>query len=300
MKKTLFIAFAALFGALGQAEPLRIVTTTSDLASIAREVGGDRVVAESIARGYQDPHFVEAKPSFLLLLKKAELLGVVGLELEIGWLPPLIEQSRNTKIRPGTDGYLDLSAGVEILDRPTTSVDRSMGDIHAAGNPHYWLEPGNAIRIAIQFRDRLAKLRPDDAAYFTERLNDFKKRANEANQRWTKTLAPYRGSRLVTYHRSWTNFIRRYGLEVVDFVEPKPGVPPSPSHLFELVRTMKAQKVKLILVEPYFDLKTPSSIAQKAGAKVIVMYPSIGGAPGLDDYITLFDRNVEALAEGLR
>lgn len=300
MKKTLFIALALLGCAVAQAEPLRIVTTTSDLASIAKEVGGDRVIAESIARGYQDPHFVEPKPSFLLQLKKAELLAVVGLELEIGWLPPLVEQSRNTKIRPGTDGYLDLSAGVEIFDRPTAHVDRSMGDIHAAGNPHYWLEPGNAIRIAIQFRDRFAKLRPADAEYFTGRLNDFKKRANEANQRWTQALAPYRGAKIVTYHRSWTNFVKRYGLDVVDFVEPKPGVPPSPSHLFELVQKMKTQGIKVILVEPYFDLKTPNSIAQKAGARVIVMYPSVGGDPGLDDYITLFDRNVKVLAEGLR
>lgn len=300
MKNTLFIALAMLCGAITQAEPLRVVTTTSDLASIAKEVGGDRIVVDSIARGYQDPHFVEPKPSFLLQLKKAQLLAVVGLELEIGWLPPLVEQSRNTKVRPGTDGYLDLSAGVEILDRPTASVDRSMGDIHAAGNPHYWLEPGNAIRIAIQFRDRLAKLRPADSTYFTGRLNDFKRRANEANQRWTQALAPYRGAKIVTYHRSWTNFVRRYGLDVIDFVEPKPGVPPSPSHLFELVQTMKAQKVKVILVEPYFDLKTPNSIAEKTGAKVIVMYPSVGGAPGLDDYITLFDHNVKALAEGLR
>ncbi|MBI2212887.1 MAG: zinc ABC transporter substrate-binding protein [Acidobacteria bacterium] len=300
MKRTLVLALALVAGSVAQAEPLNVVTTTSDLASIAREVGGDRVAVESIARGYQDPHFVEAKPSFLLQLRKAELLAVVGLELEIGWLPPLIEQSRNSEVRPGTDGYLDLSAGVEILDRPSAKVDRSMGDIHASGNPHYWLEPGNAVRIAIQFRDRFAKLRPAEAPYFTARLNEFKVRANDANKRWTEALAPYKGAKIVTYHRSWSNFARRYGLDVVDFVEPKPGVPPSPSHLFELVQSMKEQKVKVILVEPYFDLKTPNSVAQKTGAKVIVMYPSVGGAPGLDDYFKLFDRNVSALAEGLR
>jgi zinc/manganese transport system substrate-binding protein len=300
MKKTLLLAIALVAGSVAHAEPLNVVTTTSDLASIAKEVGGDRIVVESIARGFQDPHFVEAKPSFLLQLRKAELLAVVGLELEIGWLPPLLEQSRNARIRPGSDGYLDLSAGVEILDRPSAKVDRSMGDIHAAGNPHYWLEPGNAIRIAIQFRDRLAKLRPADEPYFTARLNDFKVRANEANRRWTAALAPYNAAKIVTYHRSWSNFVKRYGLDVVDFVEPKPGVPPSPSHLFELVQAMKEQKVKVILVEPYFDLKTPNSVAQKAGAKVIVMYPSVGGAPGLDDYFKLFDRNVAALVEGLR
>lgn len=300
MKKRLCIALALLGASIAHAEPLKVVTTTSDLASIAKEVGGDRIAVESIARGYQDPHFVEAKPSFLLLIKKADLLAVVGLELEIGWLPPLIEQSRNTKIHPGGDGYLDVSTGVEILDKPAGAVDRSMGDIHAAGNPHFWVEPGNAIRIAIQFRDRFTKMRPADAAYFTERLNAFKRRANEENQRWTQALAPYRGAKIVTYHRSWQNFVKRYQLDVVDYVEPKPGVPPSPSHLFELVQMMKAQKVKVILVEPYFDLKTPNSIAEKTGAKVIVMYPSVGGAPGLDDYFTLFDRNVKALTEGLR
>lgn len=301
MKKTLLIAFALVAGAFAAAaEPLNVVTTTSDLASIAKEIGGDRVAVESIARGYQDPHFVEAKPSFLLLLKKADLLAVVGLELEVGWLPPLLDQSRNAKIRPGTDGYLDLSAGVEILDRPTGKVDRSMGDIHASGNPHYWLEPGNAIRIAIQFRDRFANLHPADEAYFTARLNDFKVRANEANRRWTEALAPFRGAKIVTYHRSWSNFVKRYGLDVIDFVEPKPGVPPSPSHLFELVGTIKEQKVKVILVEPYFDLKTPNSVALKSGAKVLVMYPSVGGAPGLDDYFKLFDHNVKVLADALR
>ena len=301
MRTTLLLSLALLGGSLAaRAEPLKVVTTTSDLASIAKEIGGDRIEVSSIARGYQDPHFVEAKPSFLLQLRNADLLAVIGLELEVGWLPPLIEQSRNAKIRPGTDGYLDLSAGVEILDRPSTKVDRSMGDIHAAGNPHYWLEPGNAVRIAIQFRDRLARLRPSDEGFFTARLNNFKVHANEANQRWTQALAPYKGAKVVTYHRSWSNFVNRYGLDVVDFVEPKPGVPPSPSHLFELVKTMKEQKVKVILVEPYFDLKTPNSVADKSGAKVIVMYPSVGGAPGLDDYFKLFDRNVAALVEGLR
>lgn len=301
MRKTLLITLMLAASASGVlAEPLKVVTTTSDLASIAKEVGGDRITVDSIARGYQDPHFVEAKPSFLLLIKNADLLAVVGLELEIGWLPPLIEQSRNAKIHPGTDGYLDLSSGVEIVDKPTSAVDRSMGDIHAMGNPHYWVEPGNAVRIAIEFRDRFAKLRPADEAYFTARLNDFKVRANDANKRWTAALAPFKGAKIVTYHRSWQNFVKRYQLEVVDYVEPKPGVPPSPSHLFELVQTMKNNGVKVLLVEPYFDLKTPNSIAGKTGAKVIVMYPSVGGAPGLDDYFTLFDRNIKALAEGLK
>jgi zinc/manganese transport system substrate-binding protein len=292
--------FLLAFAGSAFAQKLTVVTTTSDLASITREIGGDKVDVTSIARGYQDPHFVEPKPSFLLLLRKADLLVVVGLELEIGWLPPLIDQSRNNKIRPGNPGYLDVSAGVEILDRPTGAVNRSMGDVHPQGNPHYWLDPANAVRIGIQVANRLSQVRPNDAAYFAGRLNAFKAKLNEANKRWTAALAPYRGAKIVTYHNSWPNFVRRYGLNVIGYVEPKPGVPPSPSHTFELINTMKEQKVKAILVEPYFDLKTPQSIADRTGAKVLVMYPSVGAQPQLDDYVKLFDRNVAELVKVLR
>ena len=297
------LTLTALFLALSTsafAQKLNVVTTTADLASLTREVGGDRVDVRSIARGYQDPHFVEPKPSFLLLLRKADLLEVVGLDLETGWLPPLLDQSRNPKIRPGSRGYLDVSTGVEILDRPTGTVNRSMGDVHALGNPHYWIDPANAIRIAIQISNRLSQLRPKDAAYFAARLDTFKKRMNDANKKWTAMLRPYRGAKIVTYHNSWPNFTRRYGLNVVGFVEPKPGVPPSPSHTFELINLMKAQKVKAILVEPYFDLKTPKSIAERTGANLLVMYPSVGARPELDDYFKLFDRNITELVKALR
>ncbi|MGH9457224.1 MAG: metal ABC transporter substrate-binding protein, partial [Thermoanaerobaculia bacterium] len=273
---------------------------TTDLASNARAIGGDEVEVMSLARGVQDPHFVEPKPSFLLELRDADLLAVVGLGLESGWLPPLIDQSRNGDIRPGSRGYLDLSRGVEILDRPSGAVDRSMGDVHALGNPHYWLEPGNAIRIAAQFASRLADLRPEARETFEKRLYDFKVRMNEANKRWTEMLAPYRGAKVVTYHRSWTNFARRYGIDVVGFVEPKPGVPPSPSHIFDLIGMMKAEGVKAILVEPYFDRETPLSIADRTGAQVIVFYPSVGGTPELTDYEKLLERNVRALVDALR
>lgn len=298
MKK---LAFLLLFAfASSGAEKLNVVTTTTDLASLTREVGGDRVSVTALARGYQDPHFVDPKPSYLTLLRNADLFEVVGLELELGWLPPLLDQSRNPKIRPGASGYLDVSRGVEILDRPAGAVNRSMGDVHANGNPHYWLEPGNAIRIAIQISQRLSQLRPADAPYFAARLQDFKVRMNEANKRWTAALAPYRGAKIVTYHRSWPNFTRRYGLNVIGYVEPKPGVPPSPSHTFELIKLMKAEKVKVILVEPFFDHKTPNSIAERTGAKVLVMYPSVGGTPAIDDYFKLFDRNVAELVKALK
>ena len=300
--KNLLLALALAFaGVNAHAAALNVVTSSSDLASITREVGGDRVTVTSIARGYQDPHFVEPKPSFLLLLKKADLLEVVGLDLEIGWLPPLIDQSRNNKIRPGSPGYLDLSRGVEILDRPQGAVNRSMGDVHPLGNPHYWLDPANAVRIAIQVEKKLEELRPADAAYFQARLNSFKTRMNNADKRWRAALAPFRGTKVVTYHNSWPNFMRRYGLNVIGYVEPKPGVPPSPSHLFDLIGKMKSQKVKVIIMEPYFDHKTPESVAQRTGAQLVVLYPSVGGAKsGTDDYFSLFDTNIALLVKALK
>lgn len=294
----LLILFAAL--PLSAQQKLNVVTTTADLASLTREVGGDRVEVTSIARGYQDPHFVEPKPSFLLLLRNADLLEVIGLELEIGWLPPLIDQSRNAKIRPGSNGYLDVSRGVEILDRPAV-VNRSMGDVHPLGNPHFWLDPANAVRIAIQIQQKLAQLRPKDAPYFARRLNDFKIRINDANKRWMAALAPFRNAKIVTYHNSWPNFVKHFGLDVVGYVEPKPGVPPSPAHVFELIGLIKEQKVKVIVMEPYFDHKTPQSIAGRGGAELVVLYPSVGGAKsGTDDYISLIETDVNLLVKALR
>jgi len=297
-----FSLIAALIGSgsLAAAEKLNVVTATQDPASLTREVGGDRVEVTSIGKGYQDPHFIEPKPSFLLLLRKADLLEVVGLDLEIGWLPPLLEQSRNPKILPGAAAYLDLSRGVEILDRPAGAINRSMGDVHPFGNPHYWLDPANAVRMAIQIQQKLAELRPGDAAYFAQRLNDFKLRINDANKRWLADMAPYRGAKIVTYHPSWPNFVKHFGLQVAGTIEPKPGIPPSPSHTLEIINLIKQQNIKVIIMEPYFDRKTPDFIAEKAGAKVVVLYPSVGGKSGLDDYFKLFDANVNELLKALK
>ena len=301
MKRILIFAIALLVAVnTFAAEKLNVVTATEDGASLTREVGGDRVTVTSIGKGYQDPHFIEPKPSFLLLLRKADLLEVIGLELEIGWLPPLLDQSRNNNIRPGQKGYLDLSQGVEILDRPTGAVNRSMGDVHPLGNPHYWLDPANAVRMAIEINGKLKELDPADSAYFDQRLQSFKVRMNDANKRWLATMAPFRGAKIVTYHNSLPNFVRHFGLVVVDHVEPKPGIPPSPSHTLELINEIKDQKIKVIIMEPYFDRKTPDSIAERTGSKVVVMYPSVGGRPELDDYFKLFDYNIDQLVKALK
>ena len=288
----LTVALLALSGAAVHAAPLKVVATTEDLASIAREVGGDKVSVEAISRGYQDPHFVEAKPSFVLKLHSADVLIVVGRELEIGWLPPLINQSRNAKIQVGAPGYLDASQNVKILEIPTGQITRAMGDVHPSGNPHYWLDPSNGRRIAQSIQTKLAALSPADAGYFSARFSDFSGRLAVAEKRWDAALAPYKGLKIVTYHRSWPNFADRFGLEVIGYVEPKPGIPPSPSHTIDLINEMKRQNVKIVLVEPYFDLKTPNSIGRETGAKVLVMPPSVGGEKEITDYIKLFDHDV--------
>ena len=286
------------------AAPLRaavnVVATTEDLAALTREVGGDRVKVEAIARGYQDPHFVEAKPSFILKLHAADLLVLVGRELEIGWLPPLILQCRNPKIQVGAAGYLDASSSARILEIPTGQITRAMGDVHPFGNPHYWLEPGNGRRIAKAIADKLSSMSPADAAYFAGRYADFDRRLGDAEKRWDALMAPYKGLEVVTYHNSWPNFCERFGIRVVGYVEPRPGIPPSPSHTITLIQEMKRQSVKILLVEPYFDLKTPQSVARETGAKVLVMSPSVGGLKEATDYIKLFDYDLGLLVAAIK
>lgn len=279
---------------------VNVVTSTEDLAAITREVGGDKVTVFAIAKGYQDPHFVEAKPSFILKLHSADLLIVVGRELEIGWLPPLVTQSRNAKIQVGAPGYLDASLTAEILDVPTGPITRAMGDVHSQGNPHYWLDPANGRRMAKAIAARLSALSPGDAAYFAQRQADFENRLTAAEARWKAAMAPFNGAKVVTYHHSWPNFEKAFGLDVVDYVEPKPGIPPSPAHTLQLQQAMKAQGIKLILVEPYFDTKTPDAIARATGGTVLVMPPSVGGVKEAGDYFALFDYNVNLLVNAMK
>ena len=294
---------AAMFAAAGSAQAQgksNVVTTTEDLAAIAREVGGDRITVEAIARGYQDPHFVEAKPSFILKLQKADVLVVIGRDMEIGWLPPLIQQSRNARIQVGADGYLDASARARILEIPQGQITRAMGDVHPLGNPHYWLDPENGKAIARGIADKLEQLRPADRAFFEQRFNDFSTRLTEAEKRWTAMMAPYKGTKVVTYHRSFPNFAERFGLDVIGYVEPRPGIPPSPQHTLDVINDMKRMNVKLVLVEPYFDLKTPNAIGRATGAEVLVMPPSVGGVKEVTDYFKLFDYDVNLLINALK
>ena len=279
---------------------LNVIATTEDLAAIAREVGGDHITVDSIAKGYQDPHFVEAKPSFILKLQRADILVLVGRDLEIGWLPPLIQQSRNSKVQVGADGYLDASLQARILEVPQGQITRAEGDVHPLGNPHYWLDPENGKIVARQIFDRLVRFRPNDRAYFEQRLNDFSSRLGDAEKRWVAMMAPYKGVKVVTYHRSFPNFAERFGLDIVGYVEPKPGIPPTPQHTLDLINDMKRQNVKLVLVEPYFDLKTPNSIGRATGAEVMVMPPSVGGVKEVTDYFKLFDYDLNLLINAIK
>jgi len=300
--RLLSIATLAVLACVARAgaAALNVVASTEDLADLTRQVGGDRVKVESIARGYQDPHYVEAKPSFILKLAKAELLVVVGRELEVGWLPPLIQQSRNARIQVGAEGYLDASLTAKILEIPTGQITRAMGDVHPLGNPHYWLDPGNGRHVAKAVLDKLSRMAPADAAYFASRYADFDKRLAEAEKRWDALMAPYKGLKVVTYHRSWPNFTDRFGLDVIGYVEPRPGIPPSPGHTIDLMAEMRRQNVKILLVEPYFDLKTPQSIGRETGARVLVLPPSVGGEKEITDYIKLFDYDLGLLVAAIK
>jgi len=291
------VVFATSAHAQGK---LNVMATTDDLASLAREVGGERITVDSIAKGYQDPHFVEAKPSFILKLQKADLLIVVGRELEIGWLPPLMQQSRNGKIQVGGPGYLDASLTAQIMEVPTGQITRAMGDVHPLGNPHYWLDPENGKRVAAAIAAKLSELRSGDKAYFDQRLADFNQRLDAGEKRWLAAMAPYKGTKVITYHRSFPNFAQRFGLDIVGYVEQRPGIPPTPQHTLDLINEMKRQNVKIVMVEPYFDLKTPNSIGQQAGAQVLVMPPSVGGVKETSDYFKLFDYDIDLLVNAIK
>jgi len=294
------LCVALLAPSAAQAKKLKVITTLTDLASLTQEISGDKVDVEALAKGYQDPHFVEPKPSFLLKLRNADLLISVGLDLEIGWLPPLITQSGNGRIQPGAQGYLDASQFAEILEQPQGKVDRSMGDVHPLGNPHYWLDPDNGRRVAKGIATKLGELDPGDSAYFQQRYQDFANRLAEAEKKWDAEMAPYRGRKIVTYHRSWPNFAKHFGLDVVGYIEPRPGIPPTPSHTIELVNLMKRENIKIELIEPYFDSKTPNSIASMTGGRVVVMLTSVGGRPEVTDYFKLFDYDIALLTKAFQ
>ena len=282
-------------GSTAQAQ-LKVVTSTTDLYDIAKAVGGDKITATHIGEGYQDPHFIEAKPSFVLQLRNADVWAFVGLDLEIGWMPLLLQGARNPKLQPGQPGYLDASRVISVLDMARGNVDRSQGDVHPLGNPHYWLDPENGRRIAKLFQDTFTKLDPKNASVYDANAKAFTQRLDAAERTWQPALAKIKGQPVVAWHTSWRYFAEYTGMNIVGFMEPKPGVPPSPAHLAGLIQTMKQSGAKVIVMEPFYDKKTADFVASKTGAKVLVLAPSVGGAKGLDDYIQLMTNGIRQLA----
>ena len=286
---------------LAQAQ-LKVVTSTTDLYDIAKAVGGDRITATHIGEGYQDPHFIEAKPSFVLQLRNADVWAFVGLDLEIGWMPLLIDGARNPRIRQGGSGYVDASTAIKVLDTPQGNVDRSMGDVHPLGNPHYWLDPENGRRIARMFKAKFSQLDPKNADTYEKNEKAFETRLNAAEQSWQSELAAIKGKPVVAWHTSWRYFAEYNGMNIVAFMEPKPGVPPSPAHLYEVIQTVKRTGAKAIIMEPFYDRKTADLVARQTGIKVLILPPSVGGIKGapVNDYVSLMKYDIAQLAAALR
>lgn len=296
MKKSLlfFVLFIFPFTTFAK---LKVVTTTPDLAALTQEVGKDWIDIQSIARGDQDPHYLEPKPSYAVTLNRADLLIDVGLELEIGWLPVLLTQSRNPKVQPGQPGHLTASEGLPLLEIPTGPVDRSQGDIHPFGNPHYWLNPHNGLIIAKNITERLSQLDPSNAPTYQANFQDFSKHLIEKIQSWEKETVSLRGKEIITYHKSFSYFVNWTGLKVADVIEPKPGIPPSPAHILSLIELIKARKILLIITENYYDPKPSRELGQRTGSHVVFLPTSVGGEASVKRYEDLFDYLLKKLKE---
>lgn len=294
IRAVLSAALLSAIAARPSAAAVRVVATTTDLAAIAREVGGDRVEVLSIAAGFQDPHFVDAKPSLLLKLQRADLFVQVGLELEIGWAPGLLSNARNAGILPGAPGFVDASAGVARLQVPT-AVDRSAGDIHPYGNPHYWLDPQNGHRIAANIAAGLARVDPAGAGVYDENREKFDVRLATALERWNQQATPLAGLPVVAYHNSWPYFERRFGFRVVGFVEPKPGIAPSGKYVAELAERMRQEGVGIILMSTFYNQKTAELVARLSGAEIVTLANSVEGFPEVRTYFDLFETNLSRL-----
>jgi zinc/manganese transport system substrate-binding protein len=297
---SLKLAAAALLLVTGapNAKKLRVVATTPDLAALTREIGGDAVEVTALAKATEDPHFVDAKPSFLVALNRADALIEGGAELELGWLPPLLDNARNTKIASGAPGRIVASQGIRLLEIPV-SFDRSKGDVHALGNPHFLLDPLNVKIVAANIADHLASVDPSSATIFQGNLEKFNRTLDAKLAEWTRQLAPYRGARIVTYHRDFVYLAERFNLEVLETLESKPGIAPSPAHLAQVISAMKARHSRVIIVQPYQNRRTAETVARQTGAVVLDISQQPGAIPNTETYFTLMDYLVRTLATGL-
>jgi ABC-type Zn uptake system ZnuABC Zn-binding protein ZnuA len=297
--KIVFILLTCIGTTAVGATKINVVTTTADLKSITELIGGDKVDVSSIATGYQNPHFVDPKPSYIIKLSRADMFVTVGLDLETGWSPQLLSSSRNLKIQKGSNGYVDASAGVTLLQVPST-INRGEGDIHIFGNPHYWLDPINGKQVAKNICDGLEKISPENKAFFEANLKTFDDKIDLKMKEWTMKMVPYKGIKIVAYHNEWCYFEQRFGLEIVDFLEPKPGIPPTPTQLVKIISEVKSNAIKVIISSPYFTTSSSEVVSKQTGAKTIVLGTSVGAFDSIRDYFDLFDYDIDKLIQGLK
>jgi len=297
--RVLLVALAIGGPSAEAADKIRVVATTTDLKALTEVVGGNLVEVDALARGSQNPHDLEVRPSLMLKVRRADLLVTNGLELD-QWAEVVVQGANNSKVIPGAPGRVDASQGIPVLEVPTTRVDRSMGDVHPVGNPHYTIDPGLAPIITANILEGLARLKPASRPAFEQNRREFLARLDQAMAGWSATLEPFRGTRIVQYHPDFVYFFTRFGLVKGGSVEDRPGIPPTPEHLVRLIAEMKQTGVKLVVVEPWNDFKLAERVAQEAGAKVRVLAPGVGAVKDADTYFGMIDYNVRTVADALR
>jgi ABC-type Zn uptake system ZnuABC Zn-binding protein ZnuA len=290
---------ALLASPAGAADKIQVVATTTDLKALAEAVGGDLVEVDALARGNQNPHDLEVRPSLMVKVRRADVIVMNGLELD-QWAEVVIQGANNPKVNPGAPGRVDASEGILVLEVPKTKVDRSMGDVHPVGNPHYTLDPGMAPAITSNILNGLARAAPQNRAAFERNRAAFLARLEQAQARWTEVLAPVKGARVVVDHNMWLYFLTRFGLVQAASVEERPGIPATPTHLAKLIELIKGERIKVIMTVPWGDRKLAERVGQEGGAKVILMAPAVGGVKGTDGYIEAVDYNVKTLAQALK
>lgn len=293
------VLIAGLLAAAPAYADLRVAASLTDLASVAQFVGGKHVTAQSLCRGYEDPHFVPAKPSLMKAIQHADVFISVGLELDGGWLPLVLPGSRNPKIQPGAKGFVDASEGVDVLEKPTGTVSRAEGDIHPLGNPHYYADPKALEVVADHLAEVFSQLDAPNAAGYAANAKAFDEKMEASLAKWEKEMTPYKGAPIVTYHKNFVYFAERFGLKQFGTVEPKPGIPPTPRHLAELAAAMKQAGAKVVVYQPYYSAEASRDLATRAGGVAVEIATEAGGLPGTDDVFSKFDVLVSSVAKAL-
>ena len=286
-------------GSVEAADKVRVVATTTDLKALTEAVGGNLVEVDALARGSQNPHDLEVRPSLMVKVRRADLLIMNGLELD-QWVEVVVQGANNPRVIPGAPGRVDASAGILVLEVPRTRVDRSMGDVHPVGNPHYTVDPGMAPAVTANILEGLARVAPQNRAAFERNREQFLTRLGEAMTRWSAALAPFKGAKVIVDHSMWAYFLTRFGLVQAGTVEERPGIPATPAHITQLIAYMKEGKIKLIMAVPWGDYKLDERIAEEAGAKVVLVAAAVGALKGTDTYLDTIDYNVRTVAQALK